>query len=117
MKAPLLEYRIGDAPGASYKLKLGDSFATFLARNPGVLDSDIGRALWDAVRLQSYGVAREAHRQSRPSFLDAKPHIPGEPRFPSSGRPTEFPMETAVALCRSCGKPAIAGADLCYSCE
>ena len=31
--------------------------------------------------------------------------------------PTEFEMERGFKRCRFCGKPAMAGSDLCYTCE
>ena len=41
----------------------------------------------------------------------------GEHRHIYTGRPDEFEMERGVKRCRFCGKPAISGSDLCYTCE
>jgi len=118
MKSPLFEIKLDDSPVLFFKL--GDGFAAFRKRNSCVPDSDVGRALLDEVKLRAYAAAREARKHALPSFLEPKTEpkarFPSEPRLPSSGRPTEFQMETIVTLCQ-CGKPAVPGSDRCYSCE
>jgi hypothetical protein len=41
----------------------------------------------------------------------------GEHKKVYTGGPDRIAMESGLKRCRSCGKPAIPGTDLCYGCE
>ena len=79
-------------------------------------------------------IARKLHVSPRPKPIKQR----GRAQFPrravtSSGgvasiddgvhrhvwteRPTEFEMDRGFTRCRFCGRPAMAGSDLCYTCE